>query len=409
MAMGEDMTNEASVRSHEASRSNPPSDKEMKEFITKAENLLAVVRESLHLKGSRKDVPTLSEEEVMVGSILGSGSFSQVFQVQIISDEWEDPVVSDDEDEREALLGPPPESSRKTYLSMNSCTSTNSTSVPKYALKKIRADFEGDTVMTALGVKDAFYEAEILSHLPRHPHIVSLVALSKDFWEDPKSGFLLLERVSETLKHRLARWNRAQQSKTTSKGLFFQFAKRRKQRLHAQYSRVNQVGLGIAHALNFLHKHGIVYRDIKPANIGFSYDGVVKLFDFGLARTTLQQTGRGSALRLSGNAGTARYMAPEVMESSDYSLPADVHSFGILLWEICTLERPYGNYSSLEQLSDNTCKSHQRPSERKIACPRLRRLLHSCWDPDPWARPAFPLIVQELHLGVNGDVAVPKT
>ena len=98
-------------------------------------------------------------------------------------------------------------------------------------------------------------------------------------------------------------------------------------------------------------------------------------------------------------------MAPEVMESSDYSLPADVHSFGILLWEICTLERPYGNYSSLEQLSDNTCKSNQRPSEGKIACPRLRRLLESCWDPDAWSRPAFPLIIQELQLVVNGDVA----
>mmetsp|Transcript_23192 Transcript_23192/g.44171 ORF Transcript_23192/g.44171 Transcript_23192/m.44171 type:complete len:417 (-) Transcript_23192:11-1261(-) len=414
MAMGEDTTNEAAARSLETSRSISRNDKETRDSITKPENLLVVVKESLNLKGSRRDVPTLTHEDVVVGSLLGSGSFSQVFQVHISSDSWEDPVlVSDDEGEMEELanaLPPNKEPAHTTYISMSSCMSNNSASAPKYAIKKIRADFEGDTVMTALGIKDSYYEAEILAHLPRHPHIVSLVALSRDFWEDPVSGFMVLERVAETLKHRLARWYRTQQSNNKNKvsiASVFQFAKRRKQKLHAQYSRVNQAGVGIARALNFLHEHGIVYRDMKPANIGFSYDGVVKLFDFGLART-VQKSEHGSRLRLSGQAGTARYMAPEVMESSDYSLPADVHSFGILLWEICTLERPYGNYSSIEQLSDNTCKSHERPSEGKIACPRLRRLLQSCWDPDMWARPAFPLIVQELQLAVNGDIAIQK-
>ena len=408
--MGENTTNEAPARCLEASTIISHNDKELKDDgITKPENLLATIRESLNLKASsRRNVPTLTNEAIMVGSILGSGSFSQVFQVHIIPEDWEDPwEVSDDgEGEIKELISPtaPKQSSNKSYVSMSSHISNNSASVPKYAIKKIRADFEGDIVMTALGMKDSYYEAEILSHIPSHPHIVSLKALSRGFWEDPVSGFMVLERVSETLKHRLARWNRAQRSNSkVSITSFFQFAKRRKEKLHAQYSRVNQAGVGIAHALDFLHSQGIVYRDIKPANIGFNYDGVVKLFDFGLART-VQKSDQGSTLRLSGNAGTARYMAPEVMESSDYSLPADVHSFGILLWEICSLERPYGKHSSIEQLSDSTCKSHQRPSEGKIACPRLRRLLQSCWDPDPWARPTFPLIVRELQLAINGDV-----
>lgn len=416
MAMGDEMTNGVSVRRTEASRITDPhlhhnNKDETIDAVVTTDVLLADVRGTLHLETPRKDISILSPGDVAVGAMLGSGSFSQVFQVQITAEDWEDPVLFDadegaDEKEKDArAIGGISGMTRKEYTSMNSCMSNTSASAPKYALKKIRKDFEGNPVMTALGVKDNFYEAEILSHLPRHSHIVQLVAFSNDFWEDPKSGFMLFERVSDTLKQRLARWkHRAQQKggNNTLKSFFFQFAKRRRQRLHAQRSRVNQAGLGIAHALDFLHQHGIVYRDLKPANVGFAYDGVVKLFDFGLARS-VPKADRSNTLRLSGNAGTARYMSPEVMTSSDYSLPADVYSFAILLWEICTLERPYGNYSSLEQFSNNTCKSHERPSEGKIACPQLRSLLRSCWDPDPWARPTFPLIVQGLYAALDGD------
>jgi serine/threonine protein kinase len=45
-----------------------------------------------------------------------------------------------------------------------------------------------------------------------------------------------------------------------------------------------QVGRDIASALSYLHEHGVIYRDLKPGNIGFDANSVVKLFDFGLSR-----------------------------------------------------------------------------------------------------------------------------
>jgi serine/threonine protein kinase len=165
--------------------------------------------------------------------------------------------------------------------------------------------------------------------------------------------------------------------------------------------------LGIAHALKHLHKHNIVYRDLKPANVGFGYNGHIKLFDLGLARTHVPLQEPHRVRRLTGNAGTARYMAPEVALHEDYSFPADVHSYAILLWEICTLEKPYGNFSSMDQLKENAVQSQRRPNRRKICSPIIRELLKACWDPDPRVRPTFALIVQQVEIaaGLGEDLS----
>jgi serine/threonine protein kinase len=137
-----------------------------------------------------------------------------------------------------------------------------------------------------------------------------------------------------------------------------------------------------------VHDHGIVYRDLKPSNCGFDTHGNVKLFDFGLARTVLSSHSY-HVFRRSGNAGTARYMSPETFAGHGEALnfPSDVHSLGILLWEICTLKRPYDEYSSVEQLSDSTVHDQKRPCLRYVADKRLRQVLAKCWDPNPSCRP----------------------
>ena len=406
-----------------------------KSEVLQAEHLHAIVKESLHFcKGKLhctiRPIPLLGAQEVDIENLLGTGSFSQVFRVNITSDTWTDEVAvarkaedgvydKEDSNEKENLSVSSSTNTHSHYVSMASCVSANSrtTMTPKYALKQIRRDFLDSTVDCALGIKDAYYEAEILSHVPPHVNVCRLVALSQEFWKDPAAGFMILERVSETLKQRMARWTRtAKYKRSSSVGpssnlsspfsclsfLLFPFCAkaRRRQNWLDQRSRLDSCAIGIAKALEHLHKHGIVYRDLKPTNVGFGYDGYIKLFDFGLARTV--QSGE-DAMRLSGNAGTARYMAPEVATYADYSFPADVHSFAILMWEICTLQRPYGQWTSLEQLSDNTVKSHQRPDGRQIAHPALRQLLTECWDPEPWTRPDMPMVIEQLEHVVLRD------
>lgn len=346
------------------------------------------VLDELELTTPRREIPTLSQNDVEPGYLLGNGSFSEVFSVVVQSGSWMNHGIEDNT-----------EGSASEHLeqSARSCRSTNSftASGPKYAIKMIRKDLLNDKVMLTLAVRDAYYEVEILSHLPPHPNIVGLAGVGVGFWEDPTQGFIVLERVSETLKHRLARWLRCAKSK---KNCFscFQFRKKNRDLLHQQRNRIECAGVGIARALKFLHKHKIVYRDLKPANVGFGYDGMVKLFDFGLARSHVPL--HNQPRRLTGNAGTARYMAPEVSNCEDYSFPADIHSYAILLWEICTLEKPYGNFSSLDQLKSNAVRSHRRPALRnKIASPRVQKLLKACWDPDPRARPTFSLVLRTVE------------
>lgn len=83
----------------------------------------------------------------------------------------------------------------------------------------------------------------------------------------------------------------------------------------------------------------LIHRDLKSLNLllGERYDPTypnritIKIADFGLARVQLEN---GEAM--TGVLGTFHWMAPEIFESLPYSIKADVYSFGIVLWEICS-------------------------------------------------------------------------
>ena len=76
----------------------------------------------------------------------------------------------------------------------------------------------------------------------------------------------------------------------------------------------------------------IYNSDLKPDNVGFNFEGRVKLFDFGLAKELdpLQKTADGM-YEMSGGTGSRRFMAPEVALGHPYNLSADIYSFSILI------------------------------------------------------------------------------
>ena len=91
-------------------------------------------------------------------------------------------------------------------------------------------------------------------------------------------------------------------------------------------------------------------------------------------------------------------MAPEVAAGDDYDFSADVHSFAILLWEIGSLEKPFSNVRTLDQLIEVfASRKRGRPSLNKIADKNLKALIRACWDSDPNARPSMALVLHELQ------------
>ena len=102
-------------------------------------------------------------------------------------------------------------------------------------------------------------------------------------------------------------------------------------------------------AFDFAHKRGIIHRDIKPGNVMVRKDGTVKVVDFGIARvlgTSRTQTGM--------LIGTFAYMSPEQYQGEHADERSDIWSFGVLLYELLSYQRPFAG-SSPASLIHNIC------------------------------------------------------
>jgi eukaryotic-like serine/threonine-protein kinase len=109
---------------------------------------------------------------------------------------------------------------------------------------------------------------------------------------------------------------------------------------------VAEIGRAIAAALGAAHARGLVHRDVKPANVLFTREGIAKVADFGIARAL---GGSASRLTLPGSVmGTARYLSPEQLRDDPVDARADVYSLGLVLHEALTGRQPWGEGNAAE-------------------------------------------------------------
>jgi tRNA A-37 threonylcarbamoyl transferase component Bud32 len=126
----------------------------------------------------------------------------------------------------------------------------------------------------------------------------------------------------------------------------------------------------VAGALDVAHAAGLVHRDIKPANILLSEDGRVKVGDFGIAKAaeSADLTQEGSFV------GTAKYLAPEQVESKPVDGRTDLYSLGIVLYEMLCGRVPFeGDSSSATALA----RLHQDPMRPRQVRPGIPRALEA--------------------------------
>ncbi|HET9781204.1 MAG TPA: serine/threonine-protein kinase, partial [Candidatus Dormibacteraeota bacterium] len=199
------------------------------------------------------------------------------------------------------------------------------------------------------------HEAQAIAKL-RHPNIVDVY----DFGEFEGTPYMIVEYISGgSLSSKMAEATLAR--KTALKYLH-----------------------GIAAGLDYAHNHGIVHRDVKPANVLLTAEDSPVLADFGLAKLL-----QGSSLKsMTGmTTGTPAYMAPEQVTGTKVGPAADRYSLATIAYEMLTGVIPFDGEALMELLYAQVHREPPSPSWRDPSLgPRVDAVIMRGLSKDPTAR-----------------------
>lgn len=323
----------------------------------------------------------LEWNDMKLGQIIGKGGFSYIFEVNLQQKRF-------------------PGSQKKS-------------SSPSFVLKCLKQSLLDSPNQDDLapGMLDLANEARMLSKLS-HENIIALrgiKTLSEQPATEDHSFFLVLDRLVWTLNTKIADWRVEHKELLTQVSSSFSIKPhvlsrlfRRSmtptRRLEQLQTQLQDVAIGIARGLDYLHEHNIVHRDIKPGNIGMAPDGTIKIFDFGLARTISDPQQGLPSDELRKIIGTARYMPPEVAKRESCHFYSDVYSFAIVLYELLTLERPFEAYVNAPQFRTHVFQGGERPPlDHHDLSPMLCFLLEASWHATPERRPRMSQLRMTLE------------
>ncbi|GMM35350.1 putative serine/threonine protein kinase [Saccharomycopsis crataegensis] len=135
-------------------------------------------------------------------------------------------------------------------------------------------------------------------------------------------------------------------------------------------------------ALSFIHKAGVIHRDIKAANVLVTKEGNVQLCDFGVAAQLTANNSKRNTM-----AGTPYWMAPEViLEGTTYSFKVDIWSLGITVYELVTGNPPYCDKDAKWAMQLIAKHKPPRLQSNKFS-PLLKDFVAACLDENPQERP----------------------
>jgi eukaryotic-like serine/threonine-protein kinase len=156
---------------------------------------------------------------------------------------------------------------------------------------------------------------------------------------------------------------------------------------------VRDVALGLEHA----HEQRVLHRDVKPANVFLSEEGVAKLGDFG--------TGTFAAEDAQERVGTAFYMAPEIFGGAPSSMQSDIYSLGVLAYEVLAGVRPFlgESYDAL-MVAHMTALPRDLRQARPDLPPRVATVVSQAMSRDPTRRYQSVRAFLEAYRRASGEV-----
>ena len=325
------------------------------------------------------EVALISRDQLDVGALLGKGAFSEVHEVCL----------------------------------------TNDPSRRRYAMKHLKFKLMAQPENFRLAAAELAVEAHMLASFD-HPNILKIrgwavngVASFVEGAHD--SFFLLLDCLDETLDQRIEQWKAEEEflkqrrshhhmaldgGGTNILDVWRWISSPQNNGNHRCSEEQMQLSLEkfqacaeIASALAYLHESGVIFRDLKPNNIGF-LNGHVQLFDFGLSRE-LPDCDLSEPFEMSGKVGTLRYMAVEVAMHRQYNVSADVSSWAMVAYEVWAGTKPFAGWTR-EMHADLVCRRMMRPDLTQDIPVGMQHLMQACWDHDPHKRPSMRTVYTQV-------------
>jgi len=313
----------------------------------KMESILAV--SPVLREPSKRDVALFDKSEIVFGRTLGVGAFAIVKEVAAFTlDSHVSERLSDEQRMKRLLMA------ADVY---------DDNGHPRFAVKMIKEEASRKRNLLRHAICDIYKEGQYLERL-NHPNIITLHGLPRGGFRVFEFGsyndyFLILDTV-EALHKRINQWNCEEDCEILPK---------------------MRIARQIASALDYLHQQRLLYRDLKPQNIGLGEDDQVKLFDFGLVRE-LPPGARLPNYEMSA-VGTPRYMAPETLVKGKYNETVDVYSWSMVVWEMLHQRRPFAQFGR-DKHKVLVCVDGKRPGIATFIPNEIRTLLVNTWSKDTY-------------------------
>jgi len=179
-------------------------------------------------------------------------------------------------------------------------------------------------------------------------------------------------------------------SEYMQRGSLFNYIRRMNGPLNTEFIYV--VALSVSRGMAYLHTqtpYPILHLDLKSPNILIDGQWRIKIADFGLSRLQYKSI-------VSNSSGTPEWMAPEVLRAEVPDKAADVFSFGVVLWECLTGEKPWEDLNAMQVVGAVGFRNKSLPAPES-GDPFLIDLCKQCMAIDPKERPTFTDIVNKIE------------
>jgi len=235
---------------------------------------------------------------------------------------------------------------------------------------------------TAQERRDILAELRMMRRIARHKHVVELVGwcIADDnvyVLEEyvPFGSLLTFLRTNRLLTQSAENLDQIDENDRVSQENLLTFA--------------SQIAKGMDH----LSQLQIVHRDLACRNVYIGHEKICKISEYGLARDIYAEN---VYRKTTGGQLPVRWMAYESVFEGTYTTKSDVWSYGVLLWELCTLGKiPYPGIVRTEQLLDELESGYHMENPGHISTD-LYLLMNSCWNRSPDTRPSFSDLVKKV-------------